>query len=103
MSPGDEGRFEILCPCCAARLVVDSATGVLLSHEEPPKKPSEVTFDKALGEVRAAKEKADKEFLRKMEQSKHEKEILAKKFEEAMKKAEKNKDAPPPPRPFEFD
>jgi len=102
MAPAGDGKFEILCPCCETRLVVDAATGVILSEERPKRMP-EKTFDQALDEVRGAKDKADREFSKKMEQSKHEKEILAKKFEEAMKKAEKNKDEPPPPRPFEFD
>lgn len=102
MSDLAEGKFEIVCPCCDTRLVVDAATGVILSEDRPKKAP-EKSFDQALSEVRGAKEKADREFSKKMEQSKHEKEILAKKFDEAMKKAEKNKDEPLPPRPFEFD
>jgi len=102
MSLESEGKLEVVCPCCETRLVLDAATGVILSEERPKKAP-EKTFDQALSEVRGAREKADREFSKKMEQGKHEKEILAKKFEEAMKKAEKDKDAPLPPRPFEFD
>jgi uncharacterized membrane protein YkoI len=102
MSPGSDGRFEIVCPCCDTRLVVDAATGVILSEDRPKKAPLK-SFDQAVAEVRGAKEKADKDFTNRLDQAKHEKEILAKKFEEAMKKAEKNKDEKPPPRPFEFD
>jgi len=102
MSLQDEGKLEILCPCCETRLVLDAATGEILSEERPKKAP-EKTFDQALSEVKGAREKADKDFTRVMERTRHEKDILAKKFEEAMKKAEKNKDEPPPPRPFEFD
>ena len=98
----EEGKFEITCPCCETKLVLDAETGAILS-EERPKKDHEKTFDQALSEVRQAKEKADKDFHRHMERTRREKEILEKKFEEAMKKAEKDKDAPPPPRPFEFD
>ena len=104
MSLIENGKIEILCPCCATRLVIDAATGVLLSEERPKRTPAyERSFDDALSEVRGAKEKADKEFSRKLEQSKHEKDILAKKFDEAMKKAEKTKDDPPPLRPFDLD
>jgi len=102
MDSRKDGRFEIVCPCCDTRLVVDAATGVILSEERPKKAPVK-TFDQALTEVRGAREKADKDFATRMDNTKHEKEILAKKFEEAMKKAEKNKDEKPPPRPFEFD
>ena len=102
MSPRSDGRFEITCPCCDTILVVDAATGVILSEERPKKAPVK-SFDQALTEVRGAREKADKDFSTRMDNAKHEKEILAKKFEEAMKKAEKNKDEKPPPRPFEFD
>ena len=102
MSLKDEGKLEIQCPCCETRLVLDAATGAILSEDRPKKAP-EKTFDQALSEVKGLREKADKDFTRHMERTKHEKDILAKKFEEAMKKAEKNKDEPPPPRPFEFD
>ena len=102
MSPKNDGRFEIVCPCCDTILVVDAVTGVILSEERPKKVPVK-SFDQALTEVRGAREKADKDFTARMDNAKHEKEILAKKFEEAMKKAEKNKDEKPPPRPFEFD
>ncbi len=102
MSLKDEGKLEVICPCCDTRLVLDAATGAVLSEERPKKVP-EKTFDQALSEVKGMREKADKDFTRVMERTKNEKEILAKKFEEAMKKAEKTKDEPPPPRPFEFD
>jgi len=102
MAPRNDGRLEILCPCCETRLVVDAATGVVLSEERPKRAPLK-SFDQAVAEVRGAREKADKDFAARMDNAKHEKDILAKKFEEALKKAEKNKDEPPPPRPFEFD
>jgi hypothetical protein len=102
MGSRNDGRFEIVCPCCDTRLIVDAATGVILSEERPKKAPVK-SFDQALTEVKGARERADKDFAARMDNAKHEKEILAKKFEEAMKKAEKNKDEKPPPRPFEFD
>ena len=102
MSLEEEGKLELICPCCETRLILDARTGAVLSEERPKKAP-EKSFDQALTEVRGAREKADKDFSRVMERAKHEKDILAKKFEEAMKKAEKTKDEPPPPRPFEFD
>jgi uncharacterized membrane protein YkoI len=101
MGSGTGGKHEIVCPCCDTRLVIDAATGEILSEERPKRAP-EKTFDQALSEVRGARDKADKEFARKFEQTRNEKELLAKKFEEAMKKAEKNKDAPPP-HPFDRD
>ncbi len=102
MNPAKSDRFELVCPCCETRMVVDAATGAILSEERPKRAP-EKSFDQALEEVRSAKDKADKDFTRAMEQTKVEKDLLAKKFEEALKKAEKNKDEPLPPRPFEFD
>lgn len=102
MSLKDEGKLEVLCPCCETRLVLDAETGEILSEERPKRAPVK-SFDQALSEVRGAREKADKEFTKVMDRSKHEKDLLAKKFDEAMKKAEKTKDEPPPPRPFELD
>jgi len=30
--------LKVTCPCCQAKLSVDAALGVVLSHEEPPRK-----------------------------------------------------------------
>src|SRR4029450_11109435 len=55
MAPRNDGRFEIVCPCCDTRLVVDAATGVILSEERPKKVPLK-SFDQALTEVKGARE-----------------------------------------------
>jgi hypothetical protein len=54
---------------------VDAATGVILSEERPKKAPAEVLRSGAHGGA-GAREKADKDFSARMDNAKHEKEIL---------------------------
>jgi hypothetical protein len=84
----DGENLNIVCPCCQAKLTVDPIFGAVLSHEAPPKPPSNVDLTQA-GKILD-------------EQTRQREDILAKKFEEAMKKA---KDAPAtkPIRDFDLD
>ena len=92
--------FTIICPCCQARIIVDRATGAVLSHEEPPSGPAK-SFEDAVSEEKKRKGEAEDRFQQAFLEHEHREEILDKKFKEAVKKAEK--DDKPPPRPFEFD
>ncbi|MFQ5790052.1 MAG: hypothetical protein ACE5JI_06180 [Acidobacteriota bacterium] len=93
--------FTVLCPCCQSKLTVDRATGALLAHERPPAGPAK-TFEQALSEEKKRRETAQDVFAQAFHEHEHREEILEKKFQEAVKRAEKD-DTEPPPRPFEFD
>jgi hypothetical protein len=41
--------LKVTCPCCKAKLSVDAALGVVLSHEEPPRKGPDVDLTNAAG------------------------------------------------------
>src|SRR5260370_26896833 len=41
--------LKVTCPCCKAKLSVDAALGVVLSHEEPPRKGLDVDLTNAAG------------------------------------------------------
>jgi hypothetical protein len=41
--------LRVTCPCCKAKLSVDAALGVVLSHEEPPRKGPDVDLTNAAG------------------------------------------------------
>jgi hypothetical protein len=98
----DGENLNIVCPCCQAKLTVDPIFGAVLSHEAPPKPPSNVDLTQA-GEIldEQARQREDK-FADSWFQETNKEDILAKKFEEAMKKA---KDAPAtkPIRDFDLD
>ena len=41
--------LKVTCPCCKAKMSVDPALGVVLSHEEPPRKGPDVDLTNAAG------------------------------------------------------
>jgi hypothetical protein len=90
------------CPCCQAKLTVDAALGVVLSHEAPPKAGPTVDLTDAAGILAEQNRKREDKFRDSWFQESNKEDILTKKCEEAMKKA---KDAPAgkPIRDFDLD
>jgi len=102
MSLKDGENLKITCPCCQAKLTVDPVFGSVLSHEPPPKASSNVDLTKAADILDEQKRQREDKFADSWFQETNKEDILAKKFEEAMKKA---KDAPAgkPIRDFDLD
>ena len=69
----DSSKFTLICPCCESTLTVDALTGALLAHEEKAKPVA--SFD---------------EMVQGLDKQKQ----MREKFQEAMKRAEKDKDKP---------
>ncbi len=88
------GRIEVVCTCCSTRLVVDVATGDVLS-EERPKVTDRTSFDEALREVRAGAGRREKAFADAFDRTRRLDDVLEKKFDEARKKAAKSGDDKP--------
>lgn len=96
---GSNESLELKCPCCSTKLVVDRSTGDIL-HEDRPKK-SEVSWDYALKAGKDKQTEAEALFSEGMDRESRSDEILTKKFEEALKRADKSDT--PPPRIFDLD
>ena len=84
-------NLNVTCPCCHSRLVVDSVFGAVLSHEAPPKTGPNVDLTDAAGILNEQQRNREDKFRDSWNLEHNKEDILAKKFEEAMKKA---KDAP---------
>ena len=101
---GRKNRLQVICPDCSSRLVVDAATGEVISHQAHEAPPA---GGKELGELLAGldreKEQAEDLFQREVKAHEDRDRLLSEKFEEAMKAAEDADDGKPPPRPFDFD
>jgi len=95
-------NLNVTCPCCKAKLTVDPVFGAVLSHEEPPKASPNVDLTDAQKILAEQNRQREDKFADSWFQEKNKEDILAKKFEEAMKKA---KDAPArkPIRDFDLD
>ena len=102
MAKKETENLHVTCPCCQAKLTVDAALSVVLSHEAPPKAGPNVDLENAQGILAEQNRQREDKFADSWFQETNKEDILTKKFEEAMKKA---KDAPAgkPIRDFDLD
>src|SRR5579863_7972014 len=98
----DGENLNVVCPCCQAKLVVDPMFGAVLSHEAPAKAGPDVDLTDAQKILAEQNRQREDKFADSWFQESNKEDILAKKFEEAMKKA---KDGPvgKPIRDFDLD
>jgi len=95
-------RVDIVCPCCATRLVADTETGEILS-EERPKRDTDKSFSEALNKVRSGESRREEAFSKAFERTQKLDTLLEKKFEEARKKAKDDDSAEKPHNPMDWD
>lgn len=90
--------LDVDCPCCGTHLKVDPETGSVVWMDK--KKEPAKDFDDLISRVASNKSRLDEKFARSVEQTRHSKDILEKKFEEARKRASENPNERPP-NPFD--
>ena len=97
-------KLNLRCPDCGSELVVDAATGEILSHRKA-KQPlaGGKDFDALLKGLDEDKSRAEDIFEREKAALKDRDRLLEEKFREAMRRAEEEPDEGPPVRPFDLD
>ena len=85
-------RFTVMCPCCEATMTIDGQTGAVISHEE--KKKVLGSFDDLKDDLGKQREIREALFAQEMSSLKDRSRLLDEKFEEAMKRADVDKDKP---------
>jgi hypothetical protein len=97
-------KLTLRCPDCDSHLVVDAATGEILSHRpvEAPAGGSK-SFESLLGDLDTQKEQAEDIFSREMAAIKDSDRLLEDKFKEALKRAEEDPDDGPVLRPIDLE
>jgi len=93
--------IEVNCPCCNAKLKIDSVLGVVLSHEAAVKPPS-VDLDDTARLLREHEDQVEAKFRASVEAEKIKEDVLARKFAENLKKA-KDEPLKKPLRDFDLD
>lgn len=97
--------FEVECPCCQAKLKIDAEVRTVLSHKAA-EKPKHALFDEDLQtSVSRLKDDAARReeiFQKSVADRKNQEQVLARKFDELLKQAKADPNAPPP-RDFDFD
>lgn len=94
--------IDVTCPCCQAKLHIDPDLAAVLSHEAPPKAAPDVDLGDAARILREQAQKREDKFRDAWAAEQQKEDVLARKFEEGLKKA---KDAPAekPIRDFDLD
>lgn len=97
-------KLTVKCPDCSSEMVVDAATGAILSHKKA-KQPiaGGKDFDSLLKGLDEDKARAENVFEREVAAMKDRDRLLEEKFREAMRRAEEEPDEGPPRRPFDLD
>ena len=86
----ESNRFTIICPCCESNLTIDAQTGAILSHEE--KKKPLAAFEDMVKDLDKQKQTREQIFSQELSSMKDRGRLLEEKFQEAKKRAEKDKD-----------
>jgi len=87
--------LDVTCPCCSALLKVDPETGGVIWVDQ--KKAPTRDFDDLVNRVHSQKSVLDEKFARSVQQTRHAKQLLERKFEEARKRAADDPSRPPHP------
>jgi hypothetical protein len=96
--------FEIECPCCSAKIVIDAKLGEVLAHEEPPKSRAHMELDLggAAQKLRDQEARRDDIFSQSVAAQKKHADVLSRKFEEQFNKV-KDQPVEKPHRDIDFD
>ncbi|MGH7407366.1 MAG: hypothetical protein ACREKF_05090 [Candidatus Methylomirabilales bacterium] len=95
--------FEVVCPCCNARLTIDPEVRAILSHEEPPKAQTVTDLKKAVEALKGEAGRRQAQFAQSMQAEKEKGKVLDRKFQEALKKAKDEPPTAPPARDIDLD
>ena len=96
-----KSEIDVACPCCHAMLVIDTNLGRVVAHKEPDRgnKPELSDAQRILAEEAARREAM---FQQSVDSEKTRGDALSKRFEEALKQANKEP-VTKPMRDFDLD
>lgn len=95
--------FELLCPCCNARLKIDPELKAVIAHEAPKAPRTFASVDDAIGALKTHDVEREKKFAASVEAEKSKKDVLNRKFDELFDRAKKDDPTVKPIRDFDLD
>ena len=95
--------FDVFCPDCGATLKVDPVTRSVIAHTPAPRKKTFEDFDAATRALREQETRKESLFRQAVDAEKNKEDVMAKKFAEALKKAQESPDTGKPLRDFDLD
>jgi hypothetical protein len=93
--------IEVTCPCCEAKLTVDTELAVVLAHIAPVRAAPDVDISDAARILADQAKKREDKFRDSWEAESKKEDVLNRKFEEALKKA-KDQPVEKPLRDFDL-
>jgi hypothetical protein len=93
--------IEVMCPCCEAKLTVDTDLAVVLAHTPPVKVAPDVDISDAARILADQAQKREDKFRDSWVAESKKEDVLNRKFEEALKKA-KDQPVEKPLRDFDL-
>jgi len=101
MKANPNSKLKVECPCCEAKLLVDSATGEILWHEAKEKHKEKLSLGEMVKNLDIHRKETEERFEREKQALKDRSRILEEKVKESMKRVDK--EGPPPIRPIDLD
>ncbi|MCL4797783.1 MAG: hypothetical protein KJZ84_24680 [Bryobacteraceae bacterium] len=95
--------FELDCPCCGATLKIDPEVKAVLSHKEKPRPKTIEDISAGVAKLKEQEAAREDAFKKSFEQMKSSKDVLNRKFDELLKKAQEDDPNAPPPKPLGLD
>lgn len=95
--------ITVVCPCCEAELHIDPATQAVIRHVEHVKPPTFGDLEAAVQKFKGEASRREDAFKKSVESHRSQKDVLNKKFDEMLRLAKEDPDAPPPKRDIDFD
>ncbi len=101
MDKSSKPKVQVECPCCDAKLLVDSKSGEVLWHEAKERTKEKLSLGEMVKNLDVHKKETAERFEKEKQALKDRSRILEEKVKEAMKRVDK--DSPPPIRPIDLD
>ena len=95
--------FDVVCPDCGAILTVDPETCSIIGHKSAPRKRTFEDFEGAARAMRDQEERKESIFRQSMEAERNKKDVMERRFAEAVKRAKDDPTTGKPLREFDLD
>ena len=95
--------IEVDCPCCQSVLKIDIETRAVISHKVPEKPPVIEDLAAAVAKLKGEPGRREEMFRKSFEAEKSMGKVLNRKFDELLRQAKENPDAPRPLRDIDLD
>jgi hypothetical protein len=79
--------IEVTCPCCQSKLTIDPDLAAVLAHTPPARVAPDVDISDAARILSEQAQRREDKFRDSWEAERNKEDVLARKFEEALKKA----------------